>query len=118
MDAWSRTSATIWPEVWKSYEQHKEWLLEAENVKTVGDAMAKKKDRRNGHESGSWHPNTWRKDKIAHKREDALRFAFWQLCDELGEYRAALIIAETRGSVGAAVSRAAFEAANVPVIGA
>lgn len=90
--------------------------MAAENVKTWGEAMSKKKDLRNGRESGAWKPHCWRPARAARTRIHALDVAFNDLSLELGAYRAALVIAEVRGSVDAAISRAAFEAAHTPTI--
>lgn len=77
-----------------------------------------KKDLRNGKESGSWKPYRWRAARAARTRMHALDVAFIELCRDLGEYRAALALCEIRGSVGAAVSRAAFEATHTRMLGA
>lgn len=106
------------PELLAAVEKHREWLMAAENVKTWGEVMSKRKDMRNGRESGSWKPHRWRSERAGRTRSHALDVAFNELSLDLGAYRAALVIAEVRGSVDAAISRAAFEAAHTPVIGA
>jgi hypothetical protein len=88
-----------------SLAKHEEWLKEAANVKTVGEAMARK-DLRNGkHESGSWRPHKWTERRRREFRDHALGASYAELSWWIGEYAAGLAIAELRRDILEAYSR-------------
>jgi len=117
LEAWSRVSQTVSAEMWQSYEKHKEWLLESENVKTVGEAMAKKKDLRMGRESGSWRPFKWTERRRREYTAHMLGHAYQELAWWVGEFQAGLLIAELRRDIAEVTSVEMLELANIPRLG-
>lgn len=77
-----------------------------------------KKDLRNGKEWGRWNPHKWSDDRARRARTHALNVAYNELCADLGQYQAALQVAEIYSMLEAGISRAALRAAGVPTIGA
>jgi hypothetical protein len=112
VDAWSRRGGEVTTEEWQSYEKHKQDILAAENDKSWGDVMAKRKDLRNGRESGSWKPHKWTIRRQRTCLKHALESAYSALCADVGPYNASLINAEVCARVRDAHNADAIHAAG------
>lgn len=106
------------PEVSASLAKPKEWVLDPENVKAWGEAMSKKKDLRNGKESGNWRPHKWGTLRAHRSRTDALAVAYNELASECGPFVASRIIAEISTEIDAVISKERLNAAGVQTLGA
>jgi hypothetical protein len=76
-----------------------------------------KKDLRNGRESGSWKPHKWTIRRQREYLKHALESAYSALCDDVGQYNAALINSEVCARVRDAHNADAIHAAGFKTLG-
>jgi hypothetical protein len=79
--------------------------------------MSKRKDLRNGRESGSWKPHKWTIRRQREYLKHALAAAYSELCTDVGPYNAGIINAEVCARVRDAHNADAIHAAGYLTLG-
>jgi len=117
VEAYLARNPEISGELVAAVEKHKQDILAAANEKSWGDVMAKRKDLRNGHESGAWKPSKWRPERVRRYRRHVAEYIGFALSFYFPPHEVRIVCAEIAARIAEADSADGLHADGIKTLG-